>query len=79
MFTELSWFFVMDGMGLRPEHYDPLVDATDFEQVKQVMAGMKQQIAAQVAAAPTHDSFYPDKPRDTTPARGWTVRTANST
>jgi tryptophan 7-halogenase len=72
VFVELSWFFVMHGMGLRPRSYDPLVDASDWEQVKQVMTAMRQNIAATVAAAPSHDSFFPDRPREPIlPARGW--------
>jgi tryptophan halogenase len=71
VFTELSWFFVLDGMGIKPMSYDPLVDTTNFEQVKQVMAGLRQKIAADVAAAPLHDSFLSDKPRNTAPAMGW--------
>lgn len=71
VFVELSWFFVMEGMGLRPQSYDPLIDASDWEQVKQVMAGMRQNVAAAVSAAPSHDSFFPDQPRKTQPAAGW--------
>jgi len=71
VFTELSWFFVMDGMGLRPTSYDPLADASDWEQVQQVMANLQKKIAADVAASPSHDSFFPDKPRETLPATGW--------
>ncbi|HMN44060.1 MAG TPA: tryptophan 7-halogenase [Povalibacter sp.] len=74
VFVELSWFFVMHGMGLVPQSYDPLVDASDWEEVKKVMAAMRQNIAAQVAAAPMHDSFFPEKPRETDPARGWVRR-----
>jgi tryptophan halogenase len=73
VFVELSWFFVMHGMGLVPQSYDPLVEASDWEKIKVVMQGMRQKVAAEVAAMPTHDSFFPDKPRgDIMPARGWT-------
>jgi tryptophan halogenase len=71
VFTELSWFFVMEGMGLRPRSYDPLADASNWAQVRQVMTSLQQKTTAEVAAAPLHDSFFPDKPRDTTPAPGW--------
>ena len=72
VFVELSWFFVMEGMGLRPRIYDPLVDATDWEEVKRVMAAMRQKVAAEAASAPLHDSFFPEKPReDIAPAKGW--------
>lgn len=75
VFTELSWFFVMDGMKLQPTSYDPLVDASDWDQVQKVMTQMRQNIQATVAASPSHDSFFPDQPRSTQPASGWkTVR-----
>jgi tryptophan halogenase len=75
VFTELSWFFVMHGMGLRPERYDPLADASDWEQVKRAMQNIRQKITADVAAAPTHDSFFADKPNDALPTwRGWNAR-----
>ena len=74
MFVELSWFFVMHGMGLRPQSYDPLVDASDWQEVIRVMQGMRQKVAADAAAAPTHDSFFPEKPDATAPARGWVQR-----
>jgi tryptophan 7-halogenase len=75
VFVELSWFFVMHGMGLLPQSYDPLVDASDWEEVRRVMAGMRQRIAAEVAAAPAHDSFFPDQPAEhIMPARGWVPR-----
>jgi tryptophan halogenase len=71
LFTETSWFAVLDGMGVRPVDYDPLVDCHDFEQVKHVMQGIRRKIAAEVAASPSHDSFFPGVVGDVTPARGW--------
>ncbi len=58
LFSDLSWFYVLDGMGIIPERYDPLVDVPDFGQVKQIMAGLRTQIAAAVSAAPSHDSYF---------------------
>ena len=57
-FTELDWFWILEGAGLIPRDYDPLVDAVDFEQVKRLMLAISQKITADVAAAPTHDSFF---------------------
>ena len=74
MFVELSWFFVMHGMGLRPRSYDPLVDTSDWQEVIKVMQGMRQKVAAEAAACPTHDSFFPEKPEESAPARGWVQR-----
>jgi tryptophan halogenase len=71
VFTELSWFFVMDGMGLRPRSYDPLVDAVNWQQVLEVMANLRRKTESDVARAPLHDSFFPEAPRETAPAPGW--------
>jgi tryptophan halogenase len=57
-FTDLDWFWIFEGMGVIPRDYDPLVDCVDFEQVKRLMLALSQKISADVAAAPTHDSFF---------------------
>jgi tryptophan halogenase len=58
LFTDLDWFFVLEGSGVTPRDYDPLVDTVDFEQVKRLMLAISQKVSADVAAAPTHDSFF---------------------
>jgi tryptophan 7-halogenase len=57
-FTDLDWFWIFEGAGVIPRDYDPLVDSADFEQVKRLMLAISQKIKADVAAAPTHDSFF---------------------
>ncbi|HZF15439.1 MAG TPA: tryptophan halogenase family protein [Steroidobacteraceae bacterium] len=72
LFTDLSWFFVLDGMGIRPKDYSPMVDTVDFERVKIIMSEVRARVAANVAAAPAHDSFFRDAPQgDTATAKGW--------
>ena len=58
LFTDLDWFWIFEGMGVMPRDYDPLVDTVDFEQVKRVMLAISQKVTADVAAAPSHDSFF---------------------
>jgi tryptophan 7-halogenase len=58
LFTDLDWFWVLEGAGVIPRDYDPLVDTVDFEQVKRLMLAVSQKISADTAAAPTHDSFF---------------------
>ena len=48
----------LEGAGVIPRDYDPLVDSVDFEQVKRLMHAISQKVIADVAAAPTHDSFF---------------------
>jgi tryptophan halogenase len=57
-FTDTDWFWVLEGAGVLPRDYDPLVDTVDFEQVKRAMLALSQKVTADVAAAPTHDSFF---------------------
>ncbi len=58
LFGDLDWFWIFEGMGITPRDYDPLVDTTDFEQVKRLMLAISQKVSADVAAAPSHDSFF---------------------
>ena len=58
LFSDSSWFFVLDGLGLRPRDYNPLVDTADFEQVKGFMNEIRTRIAGEVGIAPSHDSFF---------------------
>ena len=58
LFTDLDWFWILEGCGVIPRDYDPLVDTVDFEQVKRLMLAISQKVAADAAAAPTHDSFF---------------------
>jgi tryptophan halogenase len=58
LFSELDWFWILEGMGVVPRDYDPLVDTVDYEQVKRVMLAISQKVSADTSAAPTHDSFF---------------------
>jgi tryptophan halogenase len=58
LFSDLDWFWIFEGTGVTPRDYDPLVDTVDFEQVKRLMVAISQKVAADTAAAPTHDSFF---------------------
>jgi len=57
-FSDLDWFWILEGSGVIPRDYDPLVDTVDFEQVKRLMQALSQKIATDTASAPTHDSFF---------------------
>lgn len=58
VFTDLSWFFVLDGLGVRASAYSPLVDTVDFAKVRGIMNDVCGRVAAAVADASTHDSFF---------------------
>ncbi|GGL21483.1 tryptophan halogenase family protein [Caulobacter rhizosphaerae] len=56
LFTDLSWFYIFEGMGVTPRAYDPLVDASNFQQVRAVLPELTARIAAVVAQSPTHEA-----------------------
>jgi tryptophan halogenase len=58
VFSDLDWFWIFEGAGVIPRDYDPLVDTVDFEQVKRLVTAITQKVAADSAAAPSHDSFF---------------------
>jgi len=60
LFSDLSWFYIFEGLGIQPEAYDPLVDGPDFVQALELMQRIRDQIAHCVRHAPSHDSYFPD-------------------
>jgi tryptophan halogenase len=59
LFTDMSWFYIFEGMGMRPERYDPLVDLASIEQLRDLLGALAQSVAALTATAPSHDSYFP--------------------
>jgi tryptophan halogenase len=56
-FLPPSWVAVMVGQNLLPNHYDPRVDNSDFEQIKQQSQAMRADIAGAVSNAKSHADF----------------------
>jgi tryptophan halogenase len=56
-FLPPSWVAVMLGQNLVPKNYDPRVDNSHFEQVKQQSQAMRADIAGAVNKAKTHADF----------------------
>jgi tryptophan halogenase len=59
LFADASWFCLFEGMGLRPASYDPLLDGVGAEQLRELLVTLAQSIGSLVAAAPSHDSYFP--------------------
>lgn len=59
LFTDLSWFFIFEGMGVRPEGYDPLLDVVTVQQLGEILTSMAAATAAIAKAAPLHESYFP--------------------
>jgi tryptophan halogenase len=57
MFRNPSWQSVLEGMGLRPRHYQPLVDTVPYEVISQTLDQSAPVLAAQVAGLPSHGEF----------------------
>jgi tryptophan halogenase len=58
LFTDLSWFYIFDGLGMRPDSYDPLLDVVTVSQLGEIMASMASATASAAKAAPSHDTYF---------------------
>jgi tryptophan halogenase len=59
LFTDLSWFYIFDGMGVRPAAYDPLMDAAPRGRLAHVLGELARDHATALAASRSHDSYFP--------------------
>ena len=57
MFRNPSWQSIMEGMGVRPQRYQQLVDTVPYEVIAQTLDQSKPMLAAQVAGLPSHGEF----------------------
>ncbi len=58
MFTDLSWFYVLDGMGVEPVASDPIASLPSTQDLFDVMEQVRRSVARIVRDAPEHDSFF---------------------
>jgi tryptophan 7-halogenase len=58
LFTDLSWFYIFDGIGIVPDSYDPLIDVVKLDQLKDILKSIAQANAAAANGVPTHDSYF---------------------
>jgi tryptophan 7-halogenase len=58
LFTDLSWFYIFEGLGVRPGAFDPLLEVVPEAKLREILASMAASTAAVVRAAPTHDSYF---------------------
>jgi tryptophan halogenase len=59
LFTDLSWFYIFEGLGLRPERYDPLLDVVPVAGLREIFEALAGATAATAVAARSHDSYFP--------------------
>lgn len=60
MFSDLSWFYIFEGLGIRPASLDPLIDSEGFARALPLMQFLRLGIEREVRAARTHDSYFVD-------------------
>jgi tryptophan halogenase len=58
LFTDLSWFYIFDGMGLVPESHDPLIDVVPMPKMREILGSLAQATASALAVARSHDSYF---------------------
>ncbi|MDB6086650.1 MAG: tryptophan halogenase [Gammaproteobacteria bacterium] len=63
LFTDLSWFYIFEGMGIRPDRHDPLMDVIDLRGLRDVLSSLARGTAIAVQAAPSHDSYFAARSR----------------
>ena len=55
LFTDLSWFYILDGLGVEPRAHDPLAHGA---QTGTALQTLRSQLLQEVREARTHDSFF---------------------
>ncbi|MBV9724440.1 MAG: tryptophan 7-halogenase [Gammaproteobacteria bacterium] len=63
LFTDLSWFYIFEGLGMRPAGYDPLLDVVGVGQLRDILASLAASTAAAARSAAAHDSYFPLRAR----------------
>jgi tryptophan halogenase len=58
LFTDLSWFYIFEGLGVRPVTYDPLLDVIPEARLREILVSLARSTAAVVEAAACHDSYF---------------------
>jgi tryptophan 7-halogenase len=58
LFTDLSWFYIFEGLGVRPESYDPLLDVVTVSKLNEILASLASATSEAAKSAPTHDSYF---------------------
>ncbi|WP_233243354.1 tryptophan halogenase family protein [Caulobacter sp. HMWF009] len=59
MFTATSWQAVLDGQGIRPRSYDPLVDLHDIDRVAVEFEQIRRELRQTAEAMPPHAAALP--------------------
>ena len=57
LFQSTSWYAVLDGLGVKPDNYNPTLDIWESEKLKKILAEGKQGLINITKQQPSHDEF----------------------
>jgi len=57
LFQSSSWYAVLNGLGLKPDNYNPTLDTWDAEKIGEILAKGKQGLLDISQQQPSHDEF----------------------
>jgi tryptophan halogenase len=57
LFQPTSWYAVFDGLGVKPDTYNPTLDAWDADKLKNILDKGKQGLIEVTKKQPSHDQF----------------------
>jgi tryptophan halogenase len=58
LFTDLSWFYIFEGLGIQPLSCDPLTDAVQLGPLRDILANLARSTATAAVIARPHDSYF---------------------
>jgi tryptophan 7-halogenase len=58
LFTDLSWFYLFERLGVQPASYDPLLAGSNFPPMLEILQALHSQVAQALRSAPLHDSHF---------------------
>jgi tryptophan halogenase len=61
LFSDVSWFYIFEGMGVRPRRYDPLMDVVGADQLRAFLSALARSTGEAVQGARPHDAHFPDR------------------
>lgn len=57
LFQPTSWYAIFDGLGVKPDNYNPILDTWDADKLKDILAKGKQGLIDISKQQPSHDEF----------------------
>src|ERR1022692_922245 len=62
LFNDLSWFYIFEGMGVRPASYDPLMDVVPSAELREIFDKIAQFTRSAAKQSASHDSQSAARP-----------------